>query len=171
MAISIKDLPPKYQAQVLQKVIEQDRRKKREITPSLAMSEVRDAASKYHNSPTERMTEGGAVIRFDSRKEARRYDELMALLKAGKIKDLRLQRDFTLLEAYTGIQGYRVRAIRYRADFTYYRPRDGTTSETRDNYSWVLVVEDVKSRATRTKDYLMKKKLMKDRFGIDIVEV
>lgn len=171
MAISIKDLPPKYQAQVLRKVIEQDRRKKREIIPSTAPSGGREAASKYHNNPTERITEGGAVIRFDSRKEARRYDELMAMLKAGEIQDLRLQRDFTLLEAYTGTQGCRIRAIRYRADFTYYRPPDGASKENRNKSSWVLVVEDVKSRPTRTKDYLMKKKLMKDRFGIDIVEV
>lgn len=171
MAISIKDLPPKYQAQVLRKVIEQDRRKKREIIPYPALYGSRETASKYHNSPTERMTEGGAVIRFDSRKEARRYDELMAMLKAGEIQDLRLQRDFTLLEAYTGPQGCRIRAIRYRADFTYYRPAGGNTQENGEKSSWVLVVEDVKSRATRTKDYLMKKKLMKDRFGIDIVEV
>lgn len=171
MAIDIKDLPTKYQEQALRKLIEQDRRRKREIIPSPAPSGGRGAASKYHNSPTERVTEAGAVIHFDSRKEARRYDELMALQKAGAIQDLRLQVDFTLQEAYTGTQGCRVRAIRYRADFTYYRPRDGTTPETRDKSSWVLVVEDVKSRATRTKDYLMKKKLMKDHFGIDIVEV
>lgn len=171
MAISIKDLPPKYQAQVLRKFIEQDRRRKREITQSTTLSGGREAASKYHNSPTERITEGGTVIRFDSRKEARRYDELMAMLKAGAIQDLRLQRDFTLLEAYTGPQGCRIRAIRYRADFTYYRPAGGDTTESGNKPSWVLVVEDVKSRATRTKDYLMKKKLMKDHFGIDIVEV
>ena len=36
---------------------------------------------------------------------------------------------------------------------------------------WPLVVEDVKSRATRTKEYVMKRKLMKERFNIDIQEV
>lgn len=35
----------------------------------------------------------------------------------------------------------------------------------------VQVVEDVKSRATRTREYAVKKKLLKDRFGIDITEV
>ena len=74
--------------------------------------------------------------------------------------------DFTLQEAYTDTEGRRVRAIRYRADFTY-RQR----LMTREGLSWALVVEDVKSRATRTKDYLLKRKLMKERFGIDIVEV
>ena len=33
------------------------------------------------------------------------------------------------------------------------------------------MVEDVKSRATRTRVYAMKKKLMQERFGIDIQEV
>ena len=75
-------------------------------------------ASKYHHKPTERVTARGAVLHFDSQKEARRYDELAALERAGKIRDLRLQVDFTLQEAYTDGEGRRVRAIRYRADFT-----------------------------------------------------
>ncbi len=36
---------------------------------------------------------------------------------------------------------------------------------------WVQVVEDVKSRATRTKEYLLKRKMLKDKLGIDITEV
>ena len=36
---------------------------------------------------------------------------------------------------------------------------------------WDLVVEDVKSRATRTKEYLLKRKMLKDKLGIDITEV
>ena len=74
--------------------------------------------------------------------------------------------DFTLQEAYTDTEGRRVRSIRYRADFTYLRRAMG-----REGHTWTLVVEDIKSRGTRTKDYLLKRKLMKDRFGIDIVEV
>ena len=35
-------------------------------------------------------------LRFDSQKEARRYDELMVMLRAGIISDLRLQPQFTL---------------------------------------------------------------------------
>lgn len=112
------------------------------------------------------MAPSGTVIRFDSQREARRYDNLMAWQKTGEIKDLRLQVDFTLQEAYTDTEGRRVRAIRYRADFTYLRRLMG-----REGHTWALVVEDVKSRGTRTKDYLLKRKLMKERFGIDIVEV
>ena len=99
-------------------------------------------------------------IRFDSQKEARRYDFLIERERRGEIRDLRLQVDFTLQEAYTDAEGRRVRAIRYRADFTYYEGAQGRQ-----------VVEDVKSRATRTREYAMKKKLLKDRFGIDITEV
>ena len=114
------------------------------------------------------MTASGAVLHFDSQKEARRYDELATLERAGKIRDLRMQVDFTLQEAYTDGEGRRVRAIRYRADFTYVRVKETIGEYTfRDQ----LVVEDVKSRATRTKEYIMKRKLMKERFNIDIQEV
>ena len=131
MGVDVKDLPPAYQAQALRKWAEQERRKKRPPLPCPA-----DAGpgkpTKYHNKPTERVTASGAVLRFDSQKEARRYDELSA------------------------------------ADFTYVRVKETIGEYTfRDQ----LVVEDVKSRATRTKEYIMKRKLMKERFNIDIQEV
>ena len=165
MRIEVKDLPPKLQEQVWRKVIKQDQRRKREPLPSPSLAEGQKA-SKYHNRHTERVAPSGTVIRFDSQREARRYDNLMAWQKTGEIKDLRLQVDFTLQEAYTDTEGRRVRAIRYRADFTYLRRLMG-----REGHTWALVVEDVKSRGTRTNDYLLKRKLMKERFGIDIVEV
>ena len=34
-----------------------------------------------------------------------------------------------------------------------------------------LIVEDVKSAATRTRVYLDKRKLMREKYGIDVVEV
>ena len=164
MSIDVKDLPPAYQAQALQKWVEQERRKKRTPLPC-PDDGTPGGGRKYHNKPTERVTASGAVLRFDSQKEARRYDELAALERAGKIRDLRMQVDFTLQEAYTDGEGRRVRAIRYRADFTYWRYDDPPGG-------WVrFVVEDVKSRATRTREYAMKRKLMKERFNIDIQEV
>lgn len=169
MGIDVKDLPPAYQAQALQKWVEQERRKKRTPLPCLDDG-APGGGRKYHNKPTERVTASGAVLRFDSQKEARRYDELAALERAGKIRDLRMQVDFTLQEAYTDSEGQRVRAIRYRADFTYRKIRDDPWEEY-DGSFWTLVVEDVKSRATRTKEYAMKRKLMKERFNIDIQEV
>ena len=158
MAINVNDLPPKYQRQALEKYMEQQAR--RGLMPSAAVPQDKAKANKYHNTPTERVTASGAVLHFDSQKEARRYDVLTARLQAGQIRDLRLQVEFTLQEAYTDTEGCRVRAIRYRADFTYHEGAQG-----------VQVVEDVKSRATRTREYAMKKKLLKDRFGIDITEV
>ena len=70
--------------------------------------------TKYHSTPAER-----AVVRFDSQKEARRYDELMVMLRAGIISDLRLQPQFTLQESYITETGERIRAVRYTADFSY----------------------------------------------------
>lgn len=157
MAINLSDLPPKYQQQAVEKYMKQQKR--RGPVPPAAAVQNTDRASKYRNTPTERVTASGAVLHFDSQKEARRYDHLTLRQQAGEIHDLRLQVDFTLQEAYTDPEGRRVRAIRYRADFTY-RERDGR-----------LVVEDVKSKPTRTREYLIKRKLMKERRGIDITEV
>lgn len=109
--------------------------------------------TKYHSTPAER-----AGVRFDSQKEARRYDELMTMLRAGIITDLRLQPQFTLQESYVTETGERIRAIRYTADFSY-------------RFGGKLVVEDVKSAATRTKEYLRNKKFMRSKYGIDIQEV
>ena len=133
---------------------------------------------KYHNTPTERVTASGAVLHFDSQKEARRFDVLAASQARGQIRDLRLQVDFTLQEAFTDTEGKRVRAIRYKADFTYYQPPNRQLYGSHAPYyaeqsgvPWEFVVEDVKSKATRTAKYAMKKKMLKDRFGYDITEV
>ena len=169
MAIDVKDLPPKYQAQALQKYMAQQKRRGPHPSPAAGGP---PKASKYHNSPTERVTPSGVILHFDSQKEARRYDHLAALEQAGQIRDLRLQVDFTLQEAYTDTEGRRVRAIRYKADFTYHRPPgSGSHAAYRADQAWVLVVEDVKSRATRTKEYMLKRKMLKDKLGIDITEV
>ena len=66
-----------------------------------------------------------------------------------------------------------MRAIRYRADFSYKRrPQYWTGYECQcPDDGWILVVEDVKSRPTKTKTYAVKRKLMKERFNIDIQEV
>ena len=110
-------------------------------------------AAKYHNERDERNG-----IRFDSRKEARRYDELMVMLKSGLISDLRLQPQFTLQESYVTETGERIRAVRYTADFSY-------------RFGGKLVIEDVKSGPTRTKEYLRNRKFMRSKFGIDIQEI
>ena len=149
----------------------------RQIAAKLAIKQ--QAKRKYNNTPAERKTEG-ATIRFDSQKEARRYDELMLLLKAGKIRNLKLQPQFTLQESYITPEGERVRAVRYVADFSYERATVDLDHAERDDTglfwksiptAWEQVVEDVKSKATKTKSYAIKQKLMQEKFGITVKEI
>ncbi|WP_298023623.1 DUF1064 domain-containing protein [uncultured Dysosmobacter sp.] len=164
MGIDLRDLSPAYQVKAMQQLAEQNRQR------AAAKGE---RERKYHNQKDQRPTTSGGAVRFDSRKEARRYDELIALLHAGQIRELRLQPQFTLQEAYTTPEGVRVRAIRYQADFSYLLPelRPYRTETGVEVCDWILVVEDVKSRATKTRVYEMKKKLMRERFQIEIQEV
>ena len=110
-------------------------------------------------------------IEFDSRKEAARFDELMLRLKAGQIRDLRLQVQFTLKESYITPEGERIRAIRYIADFVYDAKEYVRHPEGELEILWRTIVEDVKSKATKTAVYRMKKKLMHEKFGITVQEV
>ena len=88
MAIDLSDLPPKYQAQAVKKYMEQQAR--RGLVPSAAVQNP-EKVNKYRNTPTTRVTPSGAVLRFDSQKEARRYDFLIERERRGEIRDLRLQ--------------------------------------------------------------------------------
>lgn len=129
-----------------------------------------EAKSKYRNKKTDRLLATGITITFDSQKEALRYDELLVLLKAGRIRNLKLQEEFTVQEAHTTVDGYRIRAIRYRADFTY----EELLNPLRPPYEeplWRPVVEDVKTPGTRTKSYEMKKKLFIKKYQMQIREV
>lgn len=112
--------------------------------------------TKYNAKKTVRVMPNGSERTFDSQKEARRYDELALLLRAGKISDLRLQPEFTLQESFVDSTGEVFRAIKYKADFSYIL--DG-----------VRVVEDVKGM--KTKDYEMKRKLVRDKFCVRVLEV
>lgn len=106
--------------------------------------------NKYHAKKVE--VDG---IEFDSRREANRWQELKILERAGMISDLRRQEEFELIPRCG-----KERPAKYHADFTY---TDTATGE--------RVVEDVKSRATKTKDYILRRKLMNWRHGIQIREV
>lgn len=168
MGIDFSRLSPSAQDQIMRKLAAQNLER--------MAQQQKKQSSKYHNTPTPRQTDDGKEIRFDSKKEAERFDELMILLKAGKIKDLKLQPQFTLQEAYTTPDGVRVRAIRYQADFSYerlvtnkYATDGGVNYEYIDE--WEKVVEDVKSKATKTRVYGIKKKLMLEKFGIEIREI
>ncbi len=103
---------------------------------------------------------------FDSRKEYRRWTELCILQRGGVISDLRRQVAYTLIPEQrepdiTGPRGgvkrgkLMERPVDYVADFVY--QKDGQT-----------VVED--SKGVRTKDYIIKRKLMLWVHGIRILE-
>lgn len=99
-------------------------------------------------------------IRFDSKKEAERYLVLKDLEKQGEIKNLRLQVPFVLIPSQKDENGKTIeRPCKYIADFVY-TDKDGHE-----------VVEDVKSRATRTPEYRIKRKLMLEKYKIRIREV
>ena len=125
----ISKLPERYQKQIMAKMAERERGK-----PAPAQ---RTKPGKYRNVKTE---ENG--IKFDSKKEAKRYLELLARREAGEIDDLRLQVNFTLQEAFTKPNGERVQAIVYKADFTY-RKRD-------ENGDYTLYIKERKRRGLKT---------------------
>lgn len=122
--------------------------------------------SKYHNRKT-RVSNGQIA---DSRKEARRYEELLLLQRAGKISNLRTQVPYELIpaqyETYEryGKNGNRLkdgiklveRAVNYVADFVYIENEK-------------TIVEDTKG--VRTPDYIIKRKLMLHIHGIRIQEI
>ena len=106
--------------------------------------------SKYKNKKT---TVDG--IEFDSKKEAKRYQELLLMQRAGIITDLKRQVPYVLVPAFN-LNKKRYRAMTYIADFVY--KENGKE-----------VVEDAKG--FRTEVYKIKKKLMAYLYQIDIKEV
>ena len=107
--------------------------------------------TKYGSKKT---TYGGKT--FDSKREAKRYAELQMLEMAGEISDLRRQVKYTLIPSQKVGKRVAERAVEYVADFVYVE--DGKT-----------VVEDTKGM--KTKDYILKRKMMLYFHGIRIREV
>lgn len=107
--------------------------------------------AKYNNQKVE--YEG---MIFDSKKEYKRYRELIIKVKLGEITIPERQKEFILVPAQEG-----ERKMSYYADFVY---RSQKTGE--------LIVEDVKSEATRKlSTYIAKRKLMLQVHKIRIQEV
>jgi hypothetical protein len=111
--------------------------------------------SKYRNVRTE--VDG---IKFDSKKEAARYQELKLMERAGEIYDLVLQPAFAIT-----VNGLKV--CTYKADFRYNQVRRDQTGMRMESLDHI--VEDVKG--VKTDVYKLKKKLVKACHGIDIREV
>lgn len=130
-------------------------------------SAYRKRESKYLNKKIE--VNG---IEFASKKEARRYQELLLLLNTGEITDLRLQVPYELIPAQKepptigskgGVRPGKTieRACMYVADFVY-KDKEGRE-----------IVEDVKGykMGGAYSLFKIKKKLMLWRFGISVKEV
>lgn len=124
-----------------------------------AMNETPKARNKFNAKPT--VVDG---VRFDSIKEAKRWIYLRQLEKAGEISHLERQPKFKLMN---GDRPVLIRSDRYKngrqavykADFSYF---DGE----------VRIVEDVKSKATRTEAYCLRKAFVEAQFpAVRIVEV
>ena len=114
--------------------------------------------SKYGNKRT--FDEDGRP--FDSGKELRRYRDLRLLELAGKISELQTQVKYELIPEQRDNLGKLIeRAVMYTADFVY---REHSALGTYP----VLVVEDCKGFKTR--DYIIKRKLMLKIHGIRIRE-
>lgn len=115
-------------------------------------------AKKSNKFNAEKVTIDG--IKFDSKKEGRRYQELKLLERVGDIRFLSLQPRFLIIEA----RGSENKAV-FTADFMYHVDRNDGTLE--------IVVEDVKSPPTRKKpDYINRRKMFKQKYpGYKFVEV
>ncbi len=107
-------------------------------------------AHKYRAKPT--IIDG---IRFDSKKEAARYEGLRMLQLAGAISGLELQPRFDLHTQRP--DGTTVKVGTYVADFTYVNMANGE-----------IVTEDVKGMLTSM--YRLKRKWMLIEHGISILE-
>ena len=123
------------------------------------------AERKYRNTPCDYTMPDGSVKHFDSVKECRRFAELLMLQKAGQISDIMCQVSFTLIPAQRRDDGKMEKACKYIADFTYKDLlNDGKT-----------VVEDVKGyrdpNSAGYAKFVIKRKLMLEKFGITIKEV
>lgn len=88
-------------------------------------------------------------IKFDSKAEAERYIVLRTAQNNGEITDLKLQPQFQLQPKYINNKGKTIRAITYKADFSYY-------------IRGTLIVEDVKGM--ETKEFKLKKKMLEYKY-------
>lgn len=109
--------------------------------------EYRELARKKRNGKTKpkynnkKITVDGII--FDSKAEARRYRELLLLIKSGQITELELQPEYLLQKPFKH-NGKSYRAIKYTPDFRYIK--DGK-----------IIVEEVKGFADTA--YKIRKKL------------
>lgn len=93
-------------------------------------------------------------IRFDSLAERDYYIYLKSLLDAGEISELKVHPKFVIVEGFEDNAGRWESPVVYEADFSYCEHGDIIRT----------VVCDVKSSATKTRLYQLKKKLFKQKY-------
>jgi len=96
-------------------------------------------------------------IKFDSKKEARRYSELRLMVKANEILNLEMQPRYDIV-----VNGKKIGF--YKADFRYKESH---------NYDAPWIVEDVKGcrKGCAYSMFRLKKKLVEAIYGIEVVEI
>lgn len=116
------------------------------LSPETVIQSAEKRKNKYGNTPT---FLGGK--RFDSIHEARVYQDLLLRVKCGELRCVLRQVRFDLAET---------EKLQYVADFVTIAP------------DMKIEVLDAKSEATRKNQvYIIKKKLMREKWGIEIEEV
>lgn len=120
----------------------------------MSAAQFRDLSSQAAKSKKGRNGKFNAIVittsegRFDSKMEYQRYLSLKLMQRAGEINDLQRQVSYELIAGGIHI-------CTYVADFVYQK-------------QGVTVVEDAKG--FRTPEYRLKRRLMKDILGIEILE-
>lgn len=193
MAIDISRLGKEAQKQILRKIREQEAKRAEKAASEnvantvrrcdagedggLMLAYIRDSSS---SAPAEKKNKLNAVKTdgYASKKEAERAAELRWLQRAGKIRDLREQVEYVLIEPKyeeiprIGKRGKPIkpkrvcveRGLKYVADYVYVDCKTGET-----------VVEDTKgyinTSAATYKLFVLKRKMMLEKYGIKVVEV
>jgi hypothetical protein len=98
-------------------------------------------------------------ITFDSKKEAKKYQELNLLLRAGEIVEIHLQPEFDLVPGFE-YRGKKIRGVKYTADFLV------TLKNGRKQI--------IETKGYKTRDYVIRKKLLllmlRDQKYVEFVE-
>lgn len=164
MGLGLEDIgrfSQKAQAQILQKVQEQQRAEKA-AADAKAKAEKPKKGNKLHAEKVDMTMPDGTLMHFDSKREARRYMDLWLMQRSGEISGLLTQVKYELIPKQVHKDGTKEKGIEYVADFVY--EQGGET-----------VVEDSKGfRDTSSASYrlfVMKRKMMLYFHGITVREV
>lgn len=144
MTILLTDLSPKARKQAIAKLSKVVREQKE---------------NKLHAKKVQCTLDDGTQHTFDSKREYERYQALSLLERSGVISDLQIQVPFELITKQKKSTGYE-RPVKYIADFVYVK--DGQK-----------VVEDAKGykKGAIYELFVIKRKLMLEKYGIEVREV